>query len=217
MKQKQQTVQKEEKPNPKVNLKAKYQELRNQYKRFVDVEVLAKYKILSEAYKVGKKLYGNRFGIRTLAVDFDVSITSTRLLLTLDRANSKTWELIETGKISPHKVALIIRQKGSAYQDEVIDIVIKGNLGNEDIKKIKVESQRKMKESFKSVLHDKGYTEKKQAYRLFKQAIRRMNHFLTMDKKHFPKTSLRLIDSELIHLQNQITHFLENGRTSKDS
>lgn len=89
---------------------------------------LKKWKILSKAYKQGKKIWGSRFTRERLAIDMDTPYTTTLRCLSLDRANKRSWKLVKEEKLSVFKLAMICQSKSITYQDEIVDMVIEDNL-----------------------------------------------------------------------------------------
>jgi len=75
----------------KETLKKKYFELKEELDNLRDDITLRRWKILSKAYKTGKKIWGQRFTRERLAHDMDTPVTTTLRCLSLDRANKRSW------------------------------------------------------------------------------------------------------------------------------
>ncbi len=85
-------------------LKNKYFKAKEKLDRLRDNITLKRYKILSEAYKTGKEIWGRKFTRVKLAFDMEIPITTVLRCLALDRANDKSWEKQREGKISAFKL-----------------------------------------------------------------------------------------------------------------
>ena len=112
---------------PSQNLIKEYESLKLDFEKALDSETLRKYRILSKAYKIGKKINGTRFSIRQLSFDFNCPMSTCKRVLSLDRANRNTWQLIKEKKITAFKAAMVLATKDTTFQDEVINMVIKDN------------------------------------------------------------------------------------------
>ena len=115
--------------------KKEFERLKQAFFRTDTDETIAKYKILQRAYELGKKIH-KTYSVQQLSIDFDVPYTTTKRVLSLERANERTWELINNGKITAFKVAQICMAINKTYQDEVVKMVIKDNLSTYDIKQL---------------------------------------------------------------------------------
>ena len=75
-------------------LKEKFDKLKEELSDINHDATLRKYEILSEAYEIGKKIYGRGYSYFRLSFDFEVPYTTVRRICSLDRANFNTWKLI---------------------------------------------------------------------------------------------------------------------------
>ena len=114
-----------------------FKELKIQFFKIDTDETIKKWNVLSKAYKLGKKMYGNGYNTFRLSEDFDIPYTTAKRILSLDRATKKSWDLINKGKISAFRVAQICMTKNHKYQDEIVKTVIKDNLSTSQVKKLK--------------------------------------------------------------------------------
>jgi len=193
-----------------------YKKQYNQLKRDMDKErsseTLRKYKILSRAYKLGKKIYGHSFSYTTLSFDFETPYTTVKRVCSLDRANINTWKKIRQGKISAFKVAQICSTKCRTYQDEIVDLVIEKNYSTYQIKELKIDSLKDVKKEKLRLAVEKGFARKSTAYYSFCVAIGRMLQLLLLRKKQLPKAKYPMIIKKLKHLDNQIKRFVGGNR-----
>lgn len=179
----------------KEKLISEYTKLQIELKKVEESETLRKWKILSKAYKLGKEIYGPNFSIVTLSMHFEIPLTTTKRILSLDKANERTWKLINENKISVFKVTQILSTKNTDMQDELIDAVIKDNLSTYQIKKIKMYGKNVNKARLKIAM-DKGFARKDVAYKSLKTTIERMETLLDLDKKEIPENKIpELIES----------------------
>lgn len=171
---------------------------------------IEKWKILSVAYALGKKIWGRQFTKQQLAADMEIPLSTVLRCLSLDKANSRTWELINTNKITAFKVAQICQSKNFHYQDEVVDLVIKNDVSTHDIKKIKIKNVVDVSKEKHRLACKKGYSRKSSAYDNFSTWIERGHIFMTMDINNLPETKLNQIDKDLNNLNKHITLFLDD-------
>jgi len=191
----------------------KYQAQYNQLKIDMDnersSETLRKYEILSKAYKIGKKIHGRSFSYVTLAFDFELPYTTVKRVCALSRANRNTWKKIKSGKISAFKVAQICSTKSITYQDEIVDLVIEKNLSTYQIKELKINSLKDVREERLRLAVEKGFSRKSSAFYSLCKTIGRMETLLLINKKHLPKKKYSILSAKLKSLDKQIKRFIE--------
>jgi hypothetical protein len=192
----------------KEKLGERYEELKKEMVAAKDQETLAKYKILNEAMKIGKKMH-RTFSELQLASDFEIGLTTVKRLLSLNRASDKTWEHIKSGKISAFKVSQICSTKNRHFQEEIVEKVIDQELSTYDIKHIRVNNIEDLnKYRFEKAIKE-GYSRKNSAYKNFENAILRMKLFMSMDIVHFPRKTLPEIESRLKELNQTINLYIK--------
>jgi len=123
-----------EKELEKQKIKERYETLRNEMSVHRHNDTLNTFFLLSEAFKLGKQI-NPRFNLKKLSEDFLTPFTTARRILSLEKANKKTWELIHSNKISAFKACMILMQKGESNQDKYIQEAIDNNLSTYQIKK----------------------------------------------------------------------------------
>ena len=188
--------------------KAQYNQLKKDMDKERSSETLKKYKILSEAYKIGKKIYGHSFSYATLAFDFELPYTTVKRVVALDRANRNTWKKINSGKISAFKVAQICSTKSITYQDEIVDLVIEKNYSTYQIKELKINSLKDVKKERLKLAVEKGFSRKDSAFCSFCVAIGRIEVLLQLRKKYLSKKKYPIIIEKLKKLDKQIKQFI---------
>jgi len=166
----------------------RYEELKQEYQKELHNETLRKFKILDEAFNIGVKLKGQSYNYMTLCIDFEVPYSTCKRILSLRKANKTTWELINKGKITAFKVAMVLLQKDNTYQDELIDIVIKEKLSTYDIKNLKDGSLKEVNDNRLRIAVDKGYSRKHGAYSSLCKYLDRIDAFSVIDVQNLPKT-----------------------------
>jgi hypothetical protein len=172
-------------------------------------ETLRKWKVLSKAYKIGKKIWGNNFSISKLSKDMEIPLTTCKRCLSLNRVNKKTWNLIKEGKISIFKVAQICSTKNLTYQDEIVDMVIKDNLSTYQIKSFKIKGMKDINKLRHKLAIEKGYSRKSSSYTNFKNWIERGYLFLSMPKENLPITKIKELKEKLKELNNKIEEYVK--------
>lgn len=176
---------------------------------------LGKWKILSKAYKIGKKIWGTAFTRERLAHDMDIPITTVLRCLALDKANPKTLKLMKQGKISAFKVAQICYTKSNVFQDEIVDMVISDDISTYNIKTIKINCLSDVAKEKHRLACERGYSRKGSAYRNFNTWIVRGKIFMLMDQRHLPEDKVSELIKDLINLNSQINIYLKNSEVSK--
>lgn len=198
-------------------LKKQYTESREQLLKMRDNITLKRWKVLSKAYKIGKKIWGTKFTREQLAEDMDMKYTTTLRCLSLDRVNKRNWKLIDKGKISVFKVAQICQSKSITYQDEIVDLVIKENYSTYQITTLKVRSFGDINKEKHRLATENGYSRKESAYRNFNMWIDRGHLFLLMDKKHLPEKKHKEIMDKLKKINRDISFYLNSSSINKAS
>lgn len=175
-----------------------------------DNMTLKKWKILSQAYKTGKEIWGGHFTRERLAHDMDIPMTTTLRCLSLDKANQKQWDLVNEGKLSAFKLAMICQSKNITYQDEIAEMVVKDNLSTYQIKSLKVGNIKDINKERHRLAIEKGYSRKNSAYSNFDRWIERGTLFLLMDKNHLPEDKVDEVEERLKELNKNIGLYLGN-------
>jgi len=176
-------------------------------------ETLRKYKILSKAYKLGVQIYGkNSFSIMKLALDFDIPYTTCKRILSLDRANKKTWELINENKISSFKVAQILLKKHHYHQNEAIKLVIDENLSTYQIYSLKIDSLDNIKKERLRISIENGFARASTCYYSFNHTLERLEQLLILDKKFLPKDKIPLLNKKLVKIIKKMEQWNNNGK-----
>ncbi len=191
-------------------LKIQYFESKEQLSAMRDEITLSRWKTLSTANKIGKKIWGRRFTRKRLSEDMDIPYTTMLRCLSLDRANKRTWKLIKNGKISVYKVAQICQSKCRTYQDEIVDLVIKEDYSTYQITTLNIKNLGDINKERHRLACENGYSRKSSAYYNFSSWVDRGTMFLLMDKKHLPEDRLKEIDSKLKRLNGQIGRYLKD-------
>lgn len=196
-------------PDAKERLMKKYFQSKEQLDIIRSNETLSKWKILSAAYKLGKRIWGSRFTRQTLAQDMDLPYTTTLRCLSLDKANKKAWRLIRANKISAFKVAMILQSKSTTFQDEIIDLVIKENLSTCQIKSLKINNIKDINIEKLRLATEKGFARQSTAARSFETWIERGKLLLLMRKSALTEEMYNKIKEELIMLNKKIERYVE--------
>lgn len=186
-----------------------YYEKKQQLDKIRDNITLQNYKILSEALKIGRKIWGTNFTIVTLSNDMDIPYTTVKRCLSLNRANKKSWKLVEEGKLSVFKLAMICALKSITYQDEIVKIVVEENLSTYAIKGIYIDSIEDVNKERHRLAVEKGYSRKSSAYHNFNNWIDRGKLFLLMNTENLPDSKIESIKQGLKDLDNRIKTYLE--------
>jgi len=188
-----------------------YKKLKEQLDKQRSSETLKKYKILSKAYKLGKQIYGkNNFSIWQLALDFELPYETTKRILALDKANKNTWELINEGKISAFKVAMVLLKKDSYYQDETIKMVIEENLSTYQIKSLKIKDLEDIQKERLRLAVENGFARASAAWYSFRHTLERLNELLIMDTNMLPKSKLPELKNKIKDLKQKLEKYMEN-------
>jgi len=188
-----------------------YKKLKEQLDKQRSSETLKKYKILSKAYKLGKQIYGkNNFSIWQLALDFELPYSTTKRILALNKANKNTWKLINEGKISAFKVAMVLLKKDSFYQDETIKMVIEENLSTYQIKSLKIKNLEDIQKERLRLAVENGFARASTAWYSFRYTLERLNELLIMDTNMLPKSKLPELKNKIKDLKQKLEKYMEN-------
>jgi hypothetical protein len=190
----------------KTHLIEQYSKLKKEYQKIDDDETLKKYEILSKANKLGKKIYGVHYSIAAMAIHFDIPYTTCKRIMSLERANERTWKLIYSKKISAFKVAQICLTKNYTKQDNIVDAVIKDNLSTYQIKRLDVQNKNKFKEERLNMVLERGFSRQDVAYKSLIETITRLNKLLDTNKTAFPTKKIPDIIESLEDLKDKIEH-----------
>lgn len=178
----------------------KVEELKGKYEKIDTDETLKKYKILSKVYELGKKYYGTLYSQVTLSIEMDLPYTTVKRILSLRHANKNTWKLINDGKLSTFKAAMICMQVNKEKQDDVVKLVLKDNLSTYQIKKIRVYDEDPKMEKLQKAI-ESGFERKNAAHESIINLIHRLEKMLDINIDNFKKTELILA---LKHLDKKI-------------
>ena len=168
---------------------------------------LAKWKVLSKAYKLGKKIWGNRFSKVQLAHDMEMPLTTCMRCLALDKASKTSWKKHDAGKISTFKLALVCMLKSVTYQDEVVSMVIKDSLSTYQIKSLKINELDDINKERHRIAIEQGYSRQSVAAQQFQNWIDRGRLFLLMSEDVLTKPKAKAIKEELKELNKRIDRY----------
>lgn len=188
-------------------LKKKFNRLKEKLSDISHNVTLKKYKILSEAYNIGKEIYGREYSYFRLSFDLEVPYTTVKRICSLDRANFNTWKLINEKKITSFKVAQIIHQHGPTYQDELIKLTIDNNLSTYEIREFRCKSLADVRELRLRVAVNKGFARQTVAYHAFKIAMERMTVLMTIEHEYLPKRKMPIIIKDMKKLIKGMEEF----------
>lgn len=199
--------------DPKKELVIQYQKLQKDYICIDNDETLKKWKILSSAYSIGKKIYGQGFSVMKLSQHFDIPYTTTKRVLSLDKANKRTWELIKDKKISAFKVAQICMSKNNKYQDQIIDLVIAENFSICKIKDIRItKNGLDVRTARLEKAIEDGYARQSSAFKAIKDTSKRMMRLLDIKTKDIPKVKIpeviKILDELQLKIGNKILELI---------
>ncbi len=194
----------------KEQLKKQYFKSKEQLSVMRDEITLNRWKILSRANKIGKRIWRRRFTRRILSRDMDIPYTTTLRCLSLDKANKRTWGLIKNKKISVYKVAQICQSKCNTYQDDIVDLVIEENYSTYQITTLNIKNSGDISKERHRLACENGYSRKHSAYFNFNSWVDRGTLFLLMDKAHLPDDKIEDIENKLKRLSGQIGRYLKD-------
>lgn len=198
-----------------MNDKKQYLELKKKLDEIRSDVTLQKWKVLSKAYKLGKKIWGHSFSERKLSDDMDIPYTTCKRCLSLNRANKRTWKLIKEKKISAFKVAMICSEKSKYFQDEIINIVIRDNLSTCDISNLKINDVEDVNVERHRIAVEKGYSRMDSAYSQMKNWITRGLVFIKLSPDRIPQNKHKDVIENLIKLNHEISLFIKKMEVEK--
>jgi hypothetical protein len=190
--------------NKKEELKVKYFASKVELDKIRSDATLAKWKVLSKNYKLGKKIWGHHFTREKLAQDMEMPYTTCLRCLSLDKANANSWKKHKAGKISTFKLAMICHQKSINFQDELVDMVIKDNLSTYEISELRINIVEDINKERHKIAVQQGYSRKSSAAEQFQRWINRGKLFLLMKDKALTKTKQKEIKTQLKELNKRI-------------
>jgi len=190
-------------------LKRKYKEEKSKLDKIRSNATIEKWKILSRAYKIGRKIWGHHFSRQRLSFDMEIPLTTTLRCLALDKANKKTWKLINSDKISAFKVAQICQSRNKHYQDEIVDMVIENNMSTYNIKKMKINCFSDINKERHRLACEEGYSRKSSAYEHFNHWIIRGNMFMLIKKENLPEGKIEDLEKGLKDLKKNINNYIK--------
>lgn len=195
-------------PGSKESLKKQYFKCKEELDIIRSNATLSNWKVLSYAYKLGKKIYGTRFTRQRLAHDMELPMTTTLRCLSLDKANKRTWRLINSGKISASKAAMITQTKSKTFQDEIIKLVIDENYSTYQIKKLRIENLKDIDREKIRLELEPQYSKKGHAARSFEIWIEKGKILLLMRESALSPEKCGRIKEELGKLNKQIERYI---------
>jgi hypothetical protein len=188
-----------------------YNKLKEEYSKILHDETLKKYYILSKAFDLGHKIYGKSYSEVRLGLDFDIPQTTIHRILSLRRANKKTWKLIKSGKLSSFKATQILLTKNNRLQDQIVRAVINDKLSTSDISEYnKVTSLQEFKKIRLNEAVEKGFAKKSTAYISFAHYVYQLGKMLNLKKEDLPEDKLISIKYSLIDIKEKIDLFIQH-------
>lgn len=194
----------------KETLKKKYYETKKKIETINHNATLAKWKALSHGYSLGKRIWGSRFTRQRLSEDMDIPMTTVLRCLSLDRANKKSIKLMEEGKISASKLAMICCSKSVTYQDEIVKMVIDGELTTYQIKSIKINNIKDVGLENLRLAVEKGFSRDSSALKSFDNWIERGNIILLLKKSILNDKKNSHIKEKLMLLNKKIERYIDD-------
>lgn len=185
----------------------KYDLLKKELELIRSDMTLKKYKILIKAYKIGKKIYGHNYSYFRLSFDFEIPYTTVKRVCSLEKANFNTWKLINKKKISSFKVAQIINQHGSTYQDELIKLTIDNELSTYEIRELRVRSLDDIKKLRLKIAVNRGFAREHAALKSFMDTIDRMATLMTIEQEKLPSNQLLKLKKKIETLIKKMEQF----------
>lgn len=170
---------------------------------------LIKWSILSKAYKMGKKIWGPEFSVKKLSKDMDIPYTTVKRCLALDKANERSWQYVRSKELSAFKLAQILMTKNSAYQDELVDAVVKGELSTTQIKSLKINGMKDIKKLKHEKAVAEGYSRKDSAYVAMNNWLLRGERQLLMPISSYPKSKQEDVMKRLKKLKTMLNSYIK--------
>lgn len=194
----------------KLTLQTKYFKQKEKLDTIRDNATLSNWKILSEAYSIGKKIWGTKFTRVQLASDMEMPISTVLRCLSLDKATKKSIKLMKDGKISTFKLAMICQGKDRTYQDEIVKMVIDNNYSTYQIKSLHVKKLKDINLERLRLATEKGFARKDTAAAGFQNWISRGKLFLLVDKDNIPNNKINEIKKDLLVLNKKIESYIND-------
>jgi len=185
-----------------------YNKLKEDYHNLIDSETLRKYHILSKAEKLSRKIYGIKYSLDRLCNDFDVPRTTAKRILSLNKANKTTWDLIKQKKISAFRVAYILSTKDTTYQDEIIKMAMEKDMSTYDIKQLRIKDYKDVEKSRLQLAIDRGFSRRFEADYKLMQGILRLNTLLELKQEDITEKNRIKIKNLLIKLNKKIEEYV---------
>ena len=193
----------------KENLILIYKKLKEDLDKERHSETLNKFLILNRAYDLGIKIYGrNSFSIMKLSLDFEMPYTTTKRILSLRKANKRTWKLINEEKITSFKASMILLKKSITFQDEIIDLVIKDNLSTFQIRSLNIKDLKDIQKERLRVAVERGFGRASTCYYSFSSTLDRLEQLFLLNDTDLPKHRLPELRTKLIRLDRNLDKFL---------
>lgn len=190
-------------------LKKEYEDLKEKATKGKDLYNLHMFAVLTRAYEVGKKIYGQHFSLNKLAEDFGVTRFYIKRVFSLKKANPKTRQLIKEGKISVTKVMEIICKEGATFQDEIVEQVVNNNLKISDIKRLRsFKSLDEHREFQRLKAIETGYSERWAAARGFERAATSIRDALLIHPEELPRKRIDDVRGLLKSINDEIEEYL---------
>lgn len=189
-----------------------YDDLRRQMNIERDKSSLKQYYILKQAWEVGKKIQV-RFTKKQLGIDFNLTVSTVKRLLSLDRMNEKTEKLAKKGKISISYVLDVTSRKNNFYQKELIEKHINEGWTTYNLQKLDINNLKNL-DNFEDIrmkkIKEEGYTRKSSASMGYDRAINNIILFIHMDLNNFPVEKHPKIKERIIYLHKEIGVYIKN-------
>lgn len=185
-----------------------YNKLKQDYHNLIDSETLRKYHILSKAEKLSRKIYGIKYSLDKLCNDFDVPRTTAKRILSLNKANKTTWNLIKQKKISTFRVAYILSTKDTTYQDEIIKMAMEKDMSTYEIKQLRIDDYKDIEKSKLQLAVSRGFSRRFEADYKLMEGILRLNTLLELKQEDITEKNRIKIKNLLIKLNKKIEEYI---------
>lgn len=190
-------------------LKIKYFKTKETIDKISHNATLAKWKALAHGYQLGKRIWGSRFSKQILSEDMEMPMSTVLRCLSLDRANPKSIKLMEEGKISAFKLAMVCHSKSKTFQDEMVNMVIEDNLTTYQIKSLKINNVKDIGLEKLRLAVDKGFSRGSSAVRSLENWIERGQMILLIKKSAIKGDRLAHVKDKLKDLNKKIERYLD--------
>jgi hypothetical protein len=194
--------------------KKKYFAKREEITEIRSNETLLKWKVLSSANKLGRKIWGKEFTVKRLASDMDLPVTTTKRCLSLDKATEKSWVKVKNKEISAFKLAMVCLLKDNRFHDKIVNAVISQNLSTTQIKSFKPKNIQDVTKWKHKKAVEQGYAKEETAKKALKNWIDRGKVFMLMPISSVGKNSREEMMEELKLLHLKLGRYINNdGKT----